>query len=447
MKSSFADAAGGVSGSLVALLAFYPIDVIKINLQAGKSSSENEDEHAVEKDRNLRAVLRRMRSKYPSNLEFMKALFKGFHLKVAHTTASSFAYFFIYSWIQSKHKIYTLSSPSRKSGKYQPSTSMRLLLSAVAAMCNVTLTLPLDVLASRSQVMQSGNQKNIRNEKNSSFESECEDFEEEKKDDGITSTHSSQRIMDNVWKNVNDIDSDGDYDTANEDITSYRDVITMGSEDKYNAIMCEGKIVDDDCASYASSDNGNNFAIDRDCGQVEDPIVKPIFRVDTLTQPFPKHLVHTLAILNKTKREDVYKLTELWRGIRPSLLLCTNPSIHFTVYDSMKDFILKHKGGENLSMGEAFVIGIVAKFAATIATYPLIRAKVMLMVANKRKINDSNETDDTMMGILKSMFAEGGVVELYKGCSLQLVHTLLKSALLMMVRERITRTTRKLILG
>jgi hypothetical protein len=157
--------------------------------------------------------------------------------------------------------------------------------------------------------------------------------------------------------------------------------------------------------------------------------------------------------LNKTKREDVYKLTELWRGIRPSLLLCSNPSIHFTVFDTVKDFVLKYKAtsnvnnGEVLSMGEAFFIGLVAKFAATIATYPLIRAKVMLMVAKRNISIDCAVDDDTMMGILRSMFMEGGVIELYKGCSLQLVHALLKSALLMMVRERITVTTRRLILG
>ena len=53
----------------------------------------------------------------------------------------------------------------------------------------------------------------------------------------------------------------------------------------------------------------------------------------------------------------------------------------------------------------------------------------------------------TMTRILVNTYQKEGIAGLYKGCNLQLLHTLLKSALLMMVRERITSTTQRLILG
>ncbi len=469
IKSSFADAAGGVAGSLVAMLAFYPIDVLKVNLQAEKGSGVSGEK----KNQDLQHVICQMRSRYPSNIDFLKAFFKGLHFKTAHTTTSSFAYFFIYSWVQSKHKINFLKTKEGKSGgKYQPSTVTRLLLSAVAAMVNVTLTLPLDVLASRSQITNTPSDT-IKNDSNTAEKSPLETctngqtFEEEKKEEEFTSRSfspekSSLEIMENVWRNVNDIDSDGDYDTANEDFNAFNEEgISFDNNEDEGEIMTIKNLIEDNDISYTSSDVDENeihnlHLEEKRANGTKNSMqgsssVRPLFRVDTLTQPFPKHLFCTLAVMNKAKREDIFKIAELWRGIRPSLLLCSNPSIHFTVFDTVKDIVLKYKMKNDttnrhaISMMEAFLIGLVAKLSATIVTYPLIRAKVMLMVSQKKNI--SADDDETMMGILRSMFAEGGIVELYKGCSLQLVHTVLKSALLMMVREKITIATRRMILG
>ena len=205
-------------------------------------------------------------------------------------------------------------------------------------------------------------------------------------------------------------------------------------------------------------------------------------------------------MLSPRQKYDLKSISSLWSGLVPSLLLCTNPSIHFTVFDTLKSSILQRrsaaasrsvegsKGDEpRLSMGEALFIGLLAKFAATIATYPLIRAKVMLMCTGKgTSIQNEKTTDEdrynfrrgdttlnfggrvydknggsgtetvssegreagpNLWGVLCSIYKNEGVPGLYRGCNLQLIHTLLKSALLMMVRERITVTTRRMILN
>jgi hypothetical protein len=89
-------------------------------------------------------------------------------------------------------------------------------------------------------------------------------------------------------------------------------------------------------------------------------------------------------------------------------------------------------------MSQSFVLGLVSKFVATIVTYQLIRAKVILMVTSETSM---------VSPLIRSYKDEGGIKGLYKGCDWQLIHTLLKSALMMMVHESITKQTLRLVLG
>jgi Mitochondrial carrier protein len=278
-KAALAEALAGVVGSLVALWAFYPMDVIKTNLQASTSAV---------------------------------SLFRGLEIKTLHTAASSFCYFYIHSYI--------VSMCDAKQQQQRLSTTMKLTLSAVAAMMNTCLTLPLDVIASRHQTSD-------------------------------PRALSSQSTKDNNSNNNNNDDKD-----------------------------------DDDVCAVPS--------------------------------PGPD-------------------LASLWKGLLPSLLLCTNPAIHYTVFDVLKARQF-HRTHQPLSMLGAFLLGLIAKFTATISTYPLIRAKLMLMVTSSRK-------NSTMLTCLRDEYNRGGVRAWYAGCNLQLLHTVLKSALMMMVRERITKTTHRLL--
>lgn len=143
-----------------------------------------------------------------------------------------------------------------------------------------------------------------------------------------------------------------------------------------------------------------------------------------------RHIGHSPSICARIRRAK-----SLWRGLLPSLILCSNPAINFTVYDVIKSIRLRKKvtDGDTLSMLEAFLLGLIAKFVATITTYPLIRAKVCIMASN----------DLSLCSCLKDHYRKGGVHELYRGCNLQLLHTVLKSALMMMIRERISLSTRR----
>lgn len=160
---------------------------------------------------------------------------------------------------------------------------------------------------------------------------------------------------------------------------------------------------------------------------------------------------------------SIRRWSKLWKGLAPALLLCSNPSIHYTVFDVLKTKLLawKRLGSrrgirQQLSVSEAFVLGLLSKFVATILTYPLIRAKVMMMVMgdhpipgteseSEGKASSDSVSSPTLWSVLKESYQrDGGIPGLYKGCDWQLIHTLLKTALMMAIREQITGTSRAL---
>jgi hypothetical protein len=312
-RRALADAVAGVAGSVVALWTFYPIEVWKTNAQAGSSSKQ-------------------------------KPLLHGCGIKTLHTASSSFCYFFLYSWIFSA---WTHNEPKKK-----VSTMARLILSAVAAMLNTMVTLPLDVMSAK--LLTEGDKQS----------------------------------------NQNPMDAEGDELVEGESFYP----ASEQEEELFIAELLEEEKKDESLA----------------------------------TIPGNKRVVHPLE-----KEADNY--FALWKGLIPSLLLCCNPSINYTVFDMMKNGILtrRHSSKLNLSMMDAFLLGLFAKFVATIATYPVIRAKVMLMVTSEK----------SMVAVLCRSYKEHGVRGLYKGCNWQLIHTVLKSALMMMVRENITAGTQRVIVG
>ncbi len=70
-------------------------------------------------------------------------------------------------------------------------------------------------------------------------------------------------------------------------------------------------------------------------------------------------------------------LSALWSGALPSLALVSNPAIKFTVYEWLKRALLlrvrrqQQQQQQHLDGGQAFLLGVAASLAATVATYPL----------------------------------------------------------------------------
>lgn len=122
----------------------------------------------------------------------------------------------------------------------------------------------------------------------------------------------------------------------------------------------------------------------------------------------------------------------LWNGTGTSLLLVSNPVLQFFVYEQMKASRLKKTGTVTLSPIEAFCVGALAKGIATIATYPLQLAQVLL------RLQKGVGTWDC----LKHQFDQGGVKGLYTGMNAKLLQTVLTAAFTFLTYEQILRVVR-----
>ncbi|KAI9050028.1 hypothetical protein LZ554_006173 [Drepanopeziza brunnea f. sp. 'monogermtubi'] len=106
--------------------------------------------------------------------------------------------------------------------------------------------------------------------------------------------------------------------------------------------------------------------------------------------------------------------TGLWRGLKASLVLVVNPAITYGAYQRLREAMFP--GKLNLRPGEAFLLGAISKSLATIATQPLIVAKVGLQS--------------------KPPASRNGLLGLFKGIGPQITKGLLVQGLLMMTKER-----------
>lgn len=396
-RRALADALAGVVATLVSLWTFYPIDVLKTKLQAGVDAKGTSSDFSIWNS---------------------KGLFRGLPIKTLHAASSSFTYFYLYSFI--------VSWWTSGSNKKKMSPAVRLSLSAIAAMLNTLLTCPLDVMASKKQASQ--------NETSEETDTTQEESDSEDGFERLSLMQQQQLKMDRVWQNL-----ERTNDNQEEDGVQDGDIFYDSCSE---ARPQESNFDSEDVTPEEGKEEDANNDVDFGQGRVRVTVTTTCTALDK-NSPKMLHFEPTTPTKTTTNNSQsassltFSQLPSLWKGLYPSLLLCSNPSIHYTVFDMAKSHLLQSKmTSQNLSMAEAFLLGLFAKFCATIATYPLIRAKIMLMVTSRQSM---------LRTLLENYHREGIAKGLYKGCSVQLFHTVLKSALMMMVKERIAATTHRLL--
>jgi len=128
----------------------------------------------------------------------------------------------------------------------------------------------------------------------------------------------------------------------------------------------------------------------------------------------------------------------LWNGAGSSLMLVSNPTINFVVYDKVKQTIdarIKESGRKYLTSFEIFVTGAIAKALATIFTYP-IQVAQSRQRANK---DSSGSTFANTFKILAEIFAKDGFLGWFAGMNAKLVQTILTAAFQFLCYEQIQR--------
>ena len=151
-------------------------------------------------------------------------------------------------------------------------------------------------------------------------------------------------------------------------------------------------------------------------------------------------------------------ITSFWRGLLPSCLLVVNPAVNFALFEQLKVIyvssivtksvplgkVTRNASAHKLTALEAFLIGATSKAVATTISYPLIRAKILMMDSSRRKglkISDGTTADEqlhSMLGVLyEAVSAEGIIGGLYKGLGAQLSRSTLAAAIMFTTREKL----------
>jgi adenine nucleotide transporter 17 len=129
----------------------------------------------------------------------------------------------------------------------------------------------------------------------------------------------------------------------------------------------------------------------------------------------------------------------LWNGAGSSLMLVSNPTINFVVYDKVKQVIdqrARDSGRKHLTSFEIFTTGAIAKALATILTYPI-------QVAQSRQRANKDKSGSTFMNtftILGGIFKKDGIMGWFAGMNAKLVQTILTAAFQFLCYEQIQRT-------
>lgn len=157
----------------------------------------------------------------------------------------------------------------------------------------------------------------------------------------------------------------------------------------------------------------------------------PLFVVNSRLK-LPQEVLYNGLIDGLIHIASTEGLPALWNGLGPSLVLVTNPIIHFTVYESLKRKVTVK------SATAFFLLGAFSKVVATLVTYPLQLAQARQRLPMDGKIN----TTTLLFSILKNNGPKG----LYQGLESKMLQTVFTAALMFMTYEKIAQTVFRVLL-
>ncbi|KAF9222026.1 mitochondrial carrier [Gyrodon lividus] len=138
-------------------------------------------------------------------------------------------------------------------------------------------------------------------------------------------------------------------------------------------------------------------------------------------------------------------LAGFWRGIGPALVLVVNPIIQYTVFEQLKNALIKSRGGQGstvavLSDWDFFLLGALSKLVATGTTYPYIVMKSRLQAGQAH----AEHYKSSLQG-LSTILKEEGLQGLYRGAGSKLLQSVLTAAILFAGQKRIYELTKRAV--
>lgn len=156
-----------------------------------------------------------------------------------------------------------------------------------------------------------------------------------------------------------------------------------------------------------------------------------------------KSLVSGLQYVAKTEG-----IKGLWSGTIPSLILVSNPSLQFMMYEMLKRNVLKYTRSTEISSLGYFFIGAAAKAFATVLTYPLQLVQTKQRHRTKQQSGPSTSKQAQEVGMIQMMLdiiKNQGFRGLFRGMEAKILQTVLTAALMFMAYEKINNTVTTLL--
>ncbi|KAF9247103.1 peroxisomal membrane protein PMP47B [Melanogaster broomeanus] len=144
-------------------------------------------------------------------------------------------------------------------------------------------------------------------------------------------------------------------------------------------------------------------------------------------------------------------LAGFWRGIGPALVLVINPVIQYTIFEQLKNALIKSRTAKLRASGRVsavavlsdldfFFLGALSKLVATGTTYPYIVVKSRLQAGKAHA-----ERYKSSLHGLSTILEEEGLQGLYKGAGSKLLQSALTAAILFAGQKRIYELTKKAV--
>ncbi|KAE8912620.1 hypothetical protein PF005_g8775 [Phytophthora fragariae] len=137
-------------------------------------------------------------------------------------------------------------------------------------------------------------------------------------------------------------------------------------------------------------------------------------------------------------------LLSLWNGTLASLVLVSNPVIHYVSYERMKIALQKKRhaagpAGAALSALDIFVLGALAKSFTTVVTYPLQVAQSLMRVQQKTLDTQQSRSarSTSLTGCLAQIYADRGAAGYFAGLQAKLLQTVLTAAISLVTYEKL----------
>ena len=128
----------------------------------------------------------------------------------------------------------------------------------------------------------------------------------------------------------------------------------------------------------------------------------------------------------------------LWKGVGSGLMLVSNPSVQFVVYERLRAPLEARAkaAGASITSLQFFVIGAIAKAVATVVTYPIQLAQTR-MRNNRDKEQASSSAFWATFKVIADIHQATGFVGLFKGMNSKLWQTVLTAAYQFLVYESV----------